>query len=75
MYNPRFQYKDSQTAQRVVDNMRVVYSVKYKLQAKSVIDEVIRIFGSAENYKKEVWGREITKEEVVKICDRYLEKN
>jgi len=55
--------------------MRVVYSVKYKPQAKSVIDEVIRIFGSAENYKKEVWGREITKEEVVKICDRYLEKN
>jgi len=30
VYNPRFQYNDSQAAQRVVEQMKVVFSLKYK---------------------------------------------
>ena len=55
--------------------MQIVYSNKYRQQAKAVMDEVIRIFGSAENYKKEVWGREMSKDEVFKMCHEYLEDN
>lgn len=49
--------------------MRVVYSNKYRSQAKSVIDEVIRIFGNCQNYKTEVYGRELEKDEVLDICN------
>lgn len=51
-YNPRFQYEDAQGAQRVVDNMRVVFSNRFKAQAKVVIDQVIKLFGNAQNYKE-----------------------
>lgn len=61
-YNPRFQYADQQGAQRVLDNMRVVYSTKYKQQAKQVIDETLKIYGSCQKYKEEAWGKEINKE-------------
>ena len=62
VYNPRFQYHDSQGAQKVLDNMRVVYSTRYKHLAKQVIDEVIKVHGSCQKYKEEAWGKEINKE-------------
>lgn len=55
--------------------MRVVYSCKYRAKARLVIDEVIRIFGNAENYKDQVWGKKVYKEEILEICEQYLAKN
>ena len=75
VYNPRFQYTDLQAAQRVLDQMRVVYSSRFKNNAKYVMDEVIRIYGSCNKYKDEVWGKELSKEQVLEVCDKYLEDN
>mmetsp|Transcript_3488 Transcript_3488/g.5934 ORF Transcript_3488/g.5934 Transcript_3488/m.5934 type:complete len:344 (-) Transcript_3488:703-1734(-) len=55
--------------------MRVVYSTKYKNQAKLVIDDVLKTYGSCQKYKEEAWGKEINKEEILSICDKYLEVN
>lgn len=55
--------------------MRVVYSTKYKQQAKQVIDETLRIYGSCQKYKEEAWGREINKTEIMEISEKYLEAN
>jgi len=55
--------------------MRVVYSNKYKNQAKYVIDEVIKLYGNASKYKEEAWGVDITKDEVIDICEKYIEQN
>jgi hypothetical protein len=43
----------------VVDEMKIVFSNRYKVHAKLVIDEVIKIFGSANRYKEVVWGNEL----------------
>lgn len=40
-----------------------------------MIDEVIKIFGSGENYKKEVWGKQLNKDDCIIICNQYLERN
>jgi len=49
--------------------MKVVYSCRYRAKAKQVIDEVIKIFGNAENYKDKVWGKRIYKDEILDICE------
>lgn len=59
VYNPRFKYSNSQAAQAVVDDMRIVFSNRFKKEAKCVIDKVIRDFGSATGYKEQVWGKEL----------------
>ena len=69
VYNPRFQYKDWQAAKKVVDTMKVVYSTKYRTKAKQVMDEIIKIYGNAENYKDQVWGKRIYKDEILDICE------
>ena len=48
--------------------MQIVFSNKYKIHAKCVIDEVIKLFGSATKYKEITWGREISAKEVLEIC-------
>lgn len=73
VFNPRFQYNDSQRAQQVVQDMKIVFSTKYRSYAKTIIDEVIKIFGSPTGYKEQVWGKEINREEVMKICERYMQ--
>ena len=55
--------------------MAVVFSNRYKIHAKMVIDEVIKMFGSATKYKEITWGREISAKEVLDICNNYIEKN
>lgn len=55
--------------------MRVVFSTKYKNYAKAVIDETIREFGSCTAYKEQVWGKEINKEEIIEIADKYMQTN
>ena len=59
VYNPRFVYNNTQQANKVVQEMKVVYSSRYRNHAKCVIDEVIRRFGSANGYKEQAWGHEI----------------
>jgi len=39
------------------------------------MDEVTRLYGSARKYKDECWGKELNKDEVLEICDKYLEEN
>jgi hypothetical protein len=39
------------------------------------MDEVLRIYGSCNKYKDEVWGKDLAKEEVMDICEKYLEEN
>jgi len=50
-----------------------VFSTKYRSYAKTIIDEVIKIFGSPTGYKEQVWGKEINREEVMKIAERYMQ--
>lgn len=71
-YNPRFQYSDPARSQNVVQDMRVVFSTKYRSYAKAVVDDVIKTFGSAQGYKEKVWGKEINKEEVMAIAQQYM---
>jgi len=52
--------------------MKNVFSTKYRSYAKAVIDEVIKIYGSPVQYKEKVWGKEIEKEEVMAIAERYM---
>lgn len=49
--------------------MKVVYSTKYRTKAKQVMDEIIKIYGNAENYKDQVWGKRIYKDEILDICE------
>ena len=65
VYNPRFQYNDLQGAQKAVDQMRVVFSNRFKNQAKYVIDETIRLFTSIKKYKEVCWGTDLSKEGVL----------
>ena len=58
VYNPRFQYENNLGAQKVLSEMKVVFSNRYKHHAKLVIDEVIRQHGSAQGYKEQAWGNE-----------------
>jgi hypothetical protein len=37
------------------------------------MDEVLRIYGTCQKYKEEAWGREINKEEILDIANKYLE--
>lgn len=53
--------------------MKNVFSTKYRSYAKAVIDEVIKIYGSPVQYKEKVWGKEIEKEEVMAIAERYMQ--
>ena len=75
VYNPRFQYGHQQNAQSVVDEMSTVFSNRYKIHAKCIIDEVIKLFGSATKYRENVWGREISGKEALDICNNYIGKN
>ena len=52
--------------------MKIVFSTKYRSYAKTIIDEVIKIYGNPNGYKEQVWGKEINKEEVMKIAERYI---
>jgi hypothetical protein len=72
-YNPRFQYNDSQRAQQVVQDMRQVFSTKYRSYARAVVDEVIRIYGTPTAYKEQVWGKELSRDEVMAIAQRYMQ--
>lgn len=55
--------------------MKVCFSNRYKQHARIIIDEVIRLFGSATRYKEVTWGRELSAKEVLSICDDYVRKN
>lgn len=75
VYNPRFQYMDSQRAFTTLTDMKVVFSTKYRSYAKAVVEEVIKIFGSPQAYKEETWGKEINKEEIMEIVNKYMKVN
>ena len=53
--------------------MRIVFSTKYRSYAKAVVDETMRLFGSAGGYKEQVWGKEINRDEVMAIAQRYMQ--
>ena len=59
----------------MVEEMKICFSNRYRLHAKLVIDEVIKIFGSATKYKEVAWGRELNAKEVLQICDDYIKKH
>ena len=54
--------------------MKICFSNRYRLHAKLIIDEVIKIFGTATKYKEIAWGRELNAKEVLTICDDYIKK-
>ena len=56
--------------------MKVVFSTKYRNYAKAVVEEVIKVFGNPEEYKKQVWGGELTtKDEIMEIVNKYMKVN
>jgi len=59
---------------KVVSEMKVVFSNRYKLHAKIVIDEVIKHHGSASGYKEQAWGEPCEADQVIKIVEQYLNK-
>ena len=55
--------------------MKIVFSTKYRSYAKAVIEEVINEYGSPTGYKEQVWGKEINKEEIMEIANKYMNAN
>jgi len=55
--------------------MKVVFSTKYRSYAKAVVEEVIKVFGSPTGYKEKTFGREINKEEIMEIVNKYMNIN
>jgi len=55
--------------------MKVVFSTKYRNYAKAVVEEVIKVFGSPQAYKEETWGKELDKEEIMDIVNKYMKVN
>ena len=55
--------------------MKVVFSTKYRNYAKAVVEEVIKLFGSPQVYKEQIWGKEINKEEIMEIVNKYMKIN
>jgi hypothetical protein len=55
--------------------MKVVYSSRFKNNAKCVIDAVIKQYGSATGYKEAVWGKPLSEPQVLSIVERYLKEN
>jgi hypothetical protein len=74
VYNPRFSYDNNQASMQILSDMKVVFSNRYKQHAKIVIDEVIKVHGSAQGYKETAWGNEIEPDQVVKITEQYLDR-
>ena len=55
--------------------MKVVFSTKYRNYAKAVVEEVIKVFGSPQVYKEQIWGKELEKEEIMDIVNKYMKIN
>lgn len=55
--------------------MKVVFSTKYRNYAKAVVEEVIKVFGSPQAYKEQTWGKELDKEEIMEIVNKYMKIN
>ena len=49
------------------NEIEIVYSNRFRPHVKAILDEVLRIYGTARAYKEKVWGRELEREEVLKI--------
>lgn len=56
-------------------DMKVVFSTKYRNYAKAVVEEVIKVFGSPQAYKEQTWGKELDKEEIMEIVNKYMKIN
>ena len=55
--------------------MKAVFSTKYRSYAKAVVEEVIKIFGNPTTYKEKTFGKEINKEEIMEIVNKYMSVN
>ena len=75
IYNPRFSYNDPQRANNVLQDMKIVFSTKYRSYAKAVVEEIIKEYGTAVGYKEQVFGKEINKEEIMEIANKYMNIN
>lgn len=61
---------------QTVQDMKIVFSTKYRNYAKAVVEEVIKVFGSAQAYKEQTWGKELTtKDEIMEIVNKYMKIN
>lgn len=61
---------------QTVQDMKIVFSTKYRNYAKAVVEEVIKVFGSAQVYKEQIWGKELTtKDEIMEIVNKYMKIN
>lgn len=61
---------------QTVQDMKVVFSTKYRNYAKAVVEEVIKVFGTPHAYKELTWGKELTtKDEIMEIVNKYMKVN
>ena len=61
---------------QTVQDMKVVFSTKYRNYAKAVVEEVIKVFGTPQAYKEQTWGKELTtKDEIMDIVNKYMKVN
>lgn len=73
LYNPQFEYEYEFTTQEL--NKFGDLSDKYLTQAKSILDAVIKKYGSETKFLDEVEGPMITREEVETKISEYLKEN
>ncbi|MEO8581606.1 MAG: tyrosine/phenylalanine carboxypeptidase domain-containing protein [Patescibacteria group bacterium] len=72
-YNPQFKYDHEFTVQEYEKFGQI--SDQYLKQAKSIIDSVIKKYGSERKFLEEVEGPIITREEVESILHEYIKEN
>ncbi|HAV15023.1 MAG TPA: hypothetical protein DCX25_01720 [Candidatus Pacebacteria bacterium] len=72
-YNPQFRYERVMNETEAQKYGKI--SNEYLPQATHILDTVMKKWGNEQEFLEEVKGRELTREEVVRICDAYFKEN
>lgn len=72
-YNPQFEYEEDTSFEELETYGKV--SDKYVGEAKKIIDQVIKTYGTETNYLEQVEGKLLSQDESVAAIEKYLQEN
>ena len=76
VYNPTFEYADNKYCTLVRNSFDdVFYTDHYADRAEAILEETMRLYGTAASYKAIVWGEVVSPEEAMTRAEAYAQLN
>lgn len=76
VYNPQFEYADNKyctAVQHAFDD--VFYTDLYAERAEAILEQTMRLYGTAASYKAMVWGDVVSAEDAIARAEAYAQEN